>query len=334
MGWFISCVLLAVFPLLPVVGRETNYNLVVLGGLATIYCGISTFRRLPALKTATFSCEKYVHYIQICSVVSAIFIVKSTSISISIKEGLPYLNQIFSWIILGGSVFIPMFSSTKILHRLLSIGLAFIPPYILLSISQEALFVVCLCWLLHYWLRLENLIGGPEKQKKLEDMDFDNKPDISESQRYLLLEDIRRAFYYIFFILTGFFGTGNIASINSFEPASVYCFLTVFNPFVMGALMLLKNILPLILVSCSFHAIHIITSVPTRALFLLVLIMSDFMALNFFFLVRDYGSWLEIGTSISHYIIVMCMNIFLMMLFVVSQILTSFKLFNKKHHCN
>lgn len=199
---------------------------------------------------------------------------------------------------------------------------------------QEALFVVCLCWLLHYWLRLENLIGGPEKQKKLEDMDFDNKPDISESQRYLLLEDIRRAFYYIFFILTGFFGTGNIASINSFEPASVYCFLTVFNPFVMGALMLLKNILPLILVSCSFHAIHIITSVPTRALFLLVLIMSDFMALNFFFLVRDYGSWLEIGTSISHYIIVMCMNIFLMMLFVVSQILTSFKLFNKKHHCN
>lgn len=44
---------------------------------------------------------------------------------------------------------------------------------------------------------------------------------------------------------------------------------------------------------------------------------------NFFFLVRDYGSWLEIGTSISHYVIVMCMNIFLMVLFGVSHLLTS-----------
>jgi len=44
----------------------------------------------------------------------------------------------------------------------------------------------------------------------------------------------------IFLLLSAFFGTGNIASINSFDPSSVLCFVTVFSPFVMGALMLWK----------------------------------------------------------------------------------------------
>ncbi|MGH0152260.1 UNVERIFIED_CONTAM: hypothetical protein FKN15_058826 [Acipenser sinensis] len=44
---------------------------------------------------------------------------------------------------------------------------------------------------------------------------------------------------------------------------------------------------------------------------------------HFFFLVKDYGSWLDIGTSISHYVIVMSMTIFLMFLSVLAQVLTS-----------
>lgn len=158
------------------------------------------------------------------------------------------------------------------------------------------------------------------KEKNLLTADFSSS---LSGERHLVAEDIRRSVFYIFFILVAFYSTGNIASINSFEPAAVYCFLTVFSPFVMGGLLMLKNILPLVLVACSFQTVQILTHIPTRALFLIVMIMSDIMALNFFFLVRDYGSWLEIGTSISHYVIVMCMNIFLMVLFGVSHLLTS-----------
>ncbi len=44
---------------------------------------------------------------------------------------------------------------------------------------------------------------------------------------------------------------------------------------------------------------------------------------HFFFMVRDYGSWLEIGTSISHYVIVMCMICFLLILLGLSKIFTN-----------
>ena len=49
-------------------------------------------------------------------------------------------------------------------------------------------------------------------------------------------------------------------------------------------------------------------------MFLMVLLMSDFMALHFFFLVSDQGSWQEIGTSLSHYVIAQANPIFVLML--------------------
>ncbi|GFO46739.1 GPI ethanolamine phosphate transferase 1-like [Plakobranchus ocellatus] len=122
-----------------------------------------------------------------------------------------------------------------------------------------------------------------------------------------------------------FFSTFLLMSIT-FDPSSVYCFLTVFNPFVMGTLMLLKNILPFLVVTCALRAVHVCTQTPMRALFLLVLVMSDVMGLHFFFLVRDHGSWLEIGTTISHYVIVMAMIIFLLLLTGVSHVLTCWKI--------
>ncbi|KAK3086188.1 hypothetical protein FSP39_014966 [Pinctada imbricata] len=325
-GWCISCILLSIFPLLPVVGRDINYNLVLLAGVLGVIIAV-----IAVLKLNTSDRSKRNTHIgllfQICIILIIIstIVVYTTSQSIKAATGLPWVNRLISWSTLASALVLPLLSETGILHRLLLIALSVLPTYLLLSISHEGLFILCLCITLYFWLRVES---DQNKKKtpiylQLDKADFCVELKIGDNQRQLVISDIRRALFYIFFILTAFFGTGNIASINSFEPASVYCFLTVFNPFVMGTLMMLKNVIPLILVSCVFTAIHVTSHIPTRALFLLVLLMSDLMAINFFFLVQDYGSWLEIGTSISHYVIVMCMNIFLMLLFVLSNILTS-----------
>ncbi|VDH91828.1 phosphatidylinositol glycan, class N [Mytilus galloprovincialis] len=253
----------------------------------------------------------------------------TVSSSIARSQGLPFINRLTSYVILVFSMISPFLGGTSVTHRLFTITLALFPPYLLLSISYEDLFFVTLTAVLYFWMKLE--INLNDKKVSLEDCDFVASSK-NQQHRSINTEDIRRAFYYIFFILVAFFGTGNIASINSFEPASVYCFVTKFDPFMMGSLMMLKNVLPFVLVSCVFHAIHVLTAIPTKALFLIVLIMSDFMALNFFFLVRDYGSWLEIGTSISHYVIVMCMIIFLMVLFVLSHALTTVSVLPRIKH--
>lgn len=61
-----------------------------------------------------------------------------------------------------------------------------------------------------------------------------------------------------------------------------------------------------------------------RLFYVLKMLMPCFLLQqHFFFFVRDYGSWLEIGTSISHYIIVMTTTIFSMLFMGLSQFLTS-----------
>lgn len=166
---------------------------------------------------------------------------------------------------------------------------------------------------------------GVSCKQKLASIQFTYNTDITQF-RQLCLDDIRRAFFLVFFLLTAFFGTGNIASINSFDLASVYCFLTVFSPFMMGALMMWKILIPFVLVMCAFEAVQITTQLSSKGLFLVVLVISDIMALHFFFLVKDSGSWLDIGTSISHYVIVMSMTIFLVFLNGLAQLLTTKKL--------
>ncbi|XP_023589712.1 GPI ethanolamine phosphate transferase 1 [Trichechus manatus latirostris] len=189
----------------------------------------------------------------------------------------------------------------------------------------EALFPLVLSCLMFAWIYMEQETlqqSGVSRKQKLSSIEFSCNTDITQF-RQLYLDDIRRAFFFVFFLVIAFFGTGNIASINSFDLASVYCFLTVFNPFMMGALMMWKILIPFVLVMCAFEAVQLTTRLSSKSLFLIVLVISDIMALHFFFLVKDYGSWLDIGTSISHYVIVMSMTILLVFLNGLAQLLTT-----------
>ncbi|XP_061569816.1 GPI ethanolamine phosphate transferase 1 [Cololabis saira] len=327
LSWFLGCLCLAAFPLMPVVGREPNLHLVTCAGLLTLFTSAcylwSSWRRTPLHRG-----DRPQFFIQMLLACVCAFVPSLTHSSLQQKQGLPLLNQIISWSTLASSIFVPLLSSTRLFHRLLSIFLSLTSTFLLLSTGSEALFPPVLSWLMFVWINIEQealLAQGVSGRQELSTIDFSANIDITKI-RQLKLDDIRRSYFFVFFIITAFFGTGNIASINSFDPASVYCFLTVFNPFIMGGLMMWKVIIPFIIVMCTFETIQVTTQLSSRSLFLIVLVISDVMALHFFFMVQDYGSWLDIGTSISHYVIVMSMTIFLMVLSLVTHILTSKRL--------
>ncbi|KAM3679319.1 GPI ethanolamine phosphate transferase 1 isoform 4-T8 [Ammospiza maritima maritima] len=336
--WTLLCVLLAIFPLMPVVGREPNIPLVTAAGLLTILISLFLLTSLCKSENKYRDNEDLkVYFYQMFSVALSTYVVGSTHNSLKIKQGLPVMNQIISWMTLVFSPVLLLLSPTFLFERLFSILLSLMSTYLLLSTGYEALFPLALFGLMFVWINMEQEAlqhYGLSLKPKLAVFNFTCTMDITQF-RQLHLDDVRRSFFFVFFIVTAFFGTGNIASINSFDPASVYCFLTVFSPFMMGGLLLLKVAIPFVLVSCAFEAVQVTTQLSSKSLFLIVLVISDIMALHFFFLVKDYGSWLDIGTSISHYVLVMSLTIFMMVMNGLAQLLTTRRLElprRNKHH--
>nr|XP_035939746.1 GPI ethanolamine phosphate transferase 1-like isoform X1 [Halichoerus grypus] len=272
-------------------------------GLLVLLLSLCVVTSLIRRKDRFINEELLLHLFQMLSIVLSMCVVYTTHDSLLKKQGLPLFNQIISWITLASSFVLPLLSPTSLFERLFSILLSSMSAYLLLSTGYEALFPLVLSCLMFVWIQVEQetlqQLSVSYKQK-VTSLQFTYNPDITQF-RQIYLDDVRRAFFLVFFLVTAFFGTGNIASVNSFDLASVYCFLTVFSPFMMGALMMWKP-------------------------FLMVLIISDIMALHFFFLVKDYGSWLDIGTSISQYVIVMSMTIVLVFLNGLAHLLTTKKL--------
>lgn len=325
LGWFGACVLLASFTFVPVVGKEAFYPAVEIAGLVSFCVGAFFVYKLGAESSSSGQVPK-VMYVQGLAVVAAVYLVHTTAFSMQQQEGLPPANQFIAWTILGLSFVFPLLGSRLILGRLMSVSAALLCPFLLLSIRHEAFFYLALTIAMFLWLILEYYLAGENVQLaalKFATWDADKNKD---NERVLEWGDVRRAYFFLFFIMLAFFGTGNIASINSFDPSFVYCFVTVFSPFVMGSLLLFKTIIPFLLVTCFFQGICTLIQVPQQAMFYIFLIMSDIMALQFFFLIRTEGSWLDIGASLSHFVICMATTLFLMLILLVAKFLTTFNL--------
>lgn len=129
------------------------------------------------------------------------------------------------------------------------------------------------------------------------------------------------------YLMISFFGTGNMATISSFDPNWVRCLVTTFSPFLMTGLILFKLSIPINLLSCCYRAIHIALRADTRKMFIMVLVFCDIMCLNFLFLVKNKGSWMDIGTSLSHFVIMEATTLVLMIFYGIASLLTSLQIF-------
>jgi phosphatidylinositol glycan class N len=219
--------------------------------------------------------------------------------------------------------------NTHYLHRLAVIFLSFSPIFILLTISYEGLFYVAFCATLLTWVRLEYRIYEHRTTKadvRSSEASSGSSPvtDSPDKQwRTLTLADTRIALFFFFLIQIAFFGTGNIASISSFSLDSVYRLIPVFNPFSQGALLVLKLLIPFAIISANLGILNRRIGVAPSALFMVVMAISDVLTLNFFYMVRDEGSWLDIGTTISHFCIASLLCVFVAILESISEVFIS-----------
>lgn len=252
------------------------------------------------------------------------------------------------------SLSIPFLHSLKpnnhYLHRLVIIFLTFSPIFIILTISYEGLFYLVFCATLVSWVRLEHHVYNYNKtasvspppspamaqkpvsaalpvvssqfQSPSEDPN-DSTASKPSPYRSLTLSDARVSLFFLYLLQSAFFSTGNIASVASFSLDSVYRLIPIFDPFSQGLLLVLKLIIPFAVISANLGILNRRLGVAPSSLFMLVMAISDVLTMNFFWLVRDEGSWLDIGTSISHFIIASMLCVFVAGLEFVSEIFVS-----------
>ncbi|KAK9375682.1 Phosphatidylinositolglycan class N-domain-containing protein [Lipomyces chichibuensis] len=335
LSWFVSCWLMSTFTLLPVVKEESIWQILVAGGFMTAVgiVGMLWLARRSASggqSISTFTMT--VLGLQLGLIILSMAVTYSTVKSLQARRGLPFGNQIVGWLILGCSLTLPLLHLRSKYHdyraRLLLIFLTFAPTFILLTISYEGLFYVTFFFNLVFWVDLERKIYDDRRAKEHALKKFDKsatngKHFIDSASRRLELADIRIALFFFFLTQIAFFGTGNIASISSFSLDSVYRLLPVFDPFAMGALLIFKILVPFAVISADLGLLTQRLGVKPSSLFAMVLSISDILTLNFFYLVLDEGSWLDIGMSISHYCIASLLCVFVIALEYLSEVLIS-----------
>ena len=202
------------------------------------------------------------------------------------------------------------------LHRLMVVFLTFSPTFVILTISYEGLFYFVFCITLLTWVRMEYRIYTFTKQQRSLGSNNINSaavvpPSLSSSPfRSLTFSDARICLFFLTLLQSAFFSTGNIASVSSFSLDSVSRLIPVFDPFSQGALLVLKIMIPFALISANLGILNKRIGVAPSALFMGVMAITDVLTLHFFWVVRDEGSWLEIGSTISHFFIASMLCVF------------------------
>ncbi|KAH7871399.1 Phosphatidylinositolglycan class N-domain-containing protein [Lentinula edodes] len=308
--WTVSCLIAAVFPLLKV-NKEENLGNIILGGLAALLVGGMILREIVIL-VPHHSDKKVVLVlvgVQSLLILIALLVTRSSVLSLQAKEGLPKWCQATGWSVLIISLlvtFLPVLSidatapaAKQVLYLRYLLGLT--PLFIILSLSDETLFFVSYTFVMGLWAEVERVVSRPRIVAG--DVNGTRSGEEILSIYRFKADDLRIALFFLFFVQIAFFGTGNVASVSSFYLSPVYRLVPVFNPFFMSGLLVCKIITPYVILAIATAAVTHSLGLPPFSLFLVALCVTDGMTLIFFFNVTDTGSWLEIGQTISFFVI-------------------------------
>ncbi|GAA5892460.1 hypothetical protein JCM6882_005621 [Rhodosporidiobolus microsporus] len=316
MQWAASLVALGAFTVLPVKMGE-DLRVVGLGAALLVFGGFVALNTLPSEGSPTWSRTKKFLQIEILLTVLTYGVTFSSALSLQRKEGLPVVNQVAGWALLALSSSLPLLHARPTAQptpeRLSVLLLAFAPAFVLLSLSYEAAFYAVYCWALVSWARVEGAVARGEREARRGRKESGREGIVDEEEEeegQLGLKHVRISLYFLAFLHLGFFGCGNVASISSFYLEPVYRLMTVFAPFPMGALLLFKLLIPFVALAAVSSVINRHLRLPPLSLFLVGSILSDFLTIYFFFRVTDTGSWLEIGSSITNFVILSLLGVF------------------------
>ncbi|ODV94074.1 hypothetical protein PACTADRAFT_4030 [Pachysolen tannophilus NRRL Y-2460] len=308
--WGFTCFNMSIFTTYDAVKEESLFQ-IILGGLLMTIISIVGYVRLQK----NFNSHEYFPFkrsiiLQILLLVASIKTTTDAVVSLQAKTGLSKVTQFLNWgIIVNSLIILPIIQHSRLnipknyKVKMLMLFLTFAPIFNILTISFESRFYCFFSLLIYQFILLESKF----------------KSDVTENQDNVQL--VRISVINFFFLQIAFFGTGNIASISAFSLESVYRLIPIFSPFLMGALLMIKLIIPYMLLSVGIGIMNHKLQLANYSISSLLISTSELLSLNFFYLVKTTGSWLDIGLTISNYCIGILSSLFIIIIEVGSNIL-------------
>ena len=153
----------------------------------------------------------------------------------------------------------------------------------LLTCSYEGIFLIIYYDYLQLWIKMKRNIKNKEEK----------------SDKFNIIDIL----FFIFISYTSFFNLQDVNSIREFNLPSVLRFTSKNNDKIKILLIMAKSLLPALFTTTSFLEICKIYNYSILDSVIVIVSMSEIMNLKFFYEIRDFGSWLEIGMSIAFFVI-------------------------------